>query len=107
MTSNNVQYNLPLVNHNIYWPIIGYLHCMTSFFIRHYKLLLILVKMKAFFLDCRLIINTNVKQIKSIKAKKSVKNEKSTKTVDDTIKESDANVTDAKDKDPKESQVNR
>ena len=25
---------------NVYWPIIGYLYCMTSFFVRHYKLLL-------------------------------------------------------------------
>ena len=46
-------------------------------------------------------------KIKSTKPKKCVENEKSTKTVDDTIKESDANVIDAKDKDPKESLVNR
>ena len=47
------------------------------------------------------------KQIKSTKPKKCVENEKSTKTVDDTNKEADANVIDAKDKDPKESLVNR
>ena len=29
-----------MVNINVYWPIIVHLYCMTSFFIRHYKLLL-------------------------------------------------------------------
>ena len=28
-----------MVNYNVYWPIIGHLYCMTSIFIRHYKLL--------------------------------------------------------------------
>ena len=39
MTYHRPVHILPLVNYNVYWPIIGHLHCMTSFFIRHYKLL--------------------------------------------------------------------
>ena len=30
---------LPLVDINVYWPIIGQLYCMMSLFIRVYKLL--------------------------------------------------------------------
>ena len=39
MTNDRPVYILPLVNNNAYLPIIGHLNCMTSFFIRHYKLL--------------------------------------------------------------------
>ena len=38
MTYDRPVYDLPLVNYNVYWPIIGNLYCMTSFFTRHYKL---------------------------------------------------------------------
>ena len=36
MTSISI---LHLVNKNVYWPIIGHLYCITSFFNRHFKLL--------------------------------------------------------------------
>ena len=39
MTNDKSVYNLPLVNYNIYWPIIGHLYCMTSYFIGHYMLI--------------------------------------------------------------------
>ena len=39
MTNDRPVYILPLINHNAYWLIIGYLYCMTLFFISHYKLL--------------------------------------------------------------------
>ena len=39
MTNERPVYILPLVNSNVYWPVIGHLCCMASFFIRHYKLL--------------------------------------------------------------------
>ena len=39
MTNDKPVFILPLVNVNDYWPIIGHLYCMTSFFIRQYKLL--------------------------------------------------------------------
>ncbi len=32
MTNDRPVYNLPLANYNVYWPIIGHLYCMTSFF---------------------------------------------------------------------------
>ena len=38
MTNDRPVYILPLVNCNVYWPIIGHLFCMTSFFIGHYTL---------------------------------------------------------------------
>ena len=38
--NNNPVYDLPLANYNVYWPIIGHLYCMASFFIRHYTLFL-------------------------------------------------------------------
>ena len=38
MTNNRSVYNLPVVNYNVYLPIIGYLYCMTSSFIGHYTL---------------------------------------------------------------------
>ena len=31
MTNDKSVYNLPSVNYNVYWPIIGHLYCMTSF----------------------------------------------------------------------------
>ena len=31
MINDRPVYNLPLVNINVYWPIIGPLYCMTSF----------------------------------------------------------------------------
>ena len=37
MTNDVSVYNLPLVNCNVYWPIIGHLYCMTLFF-WHYTL---------------------------------------------------------------------
>ena len=40
MTNNRPIYILPWVNYNVYWPIIGHFYCMSSFFIRLYKLLL-------------------------------------------------------------------
>ena len=40
MANDRPVYILPLqVNIYVYWPIIGNLYCMTSFFIRHYFLL--------------------------------------------------------------------
>ena len=33
MTNDSTVYILPLVNFNVYWPIIGHLYWMTSFFI--------------------------------------------------------------------------
>ena len=38
MTGQNI-HSLQLFNINVYWPIIGHLYCMTSFFIRHNFLL--------------------------------------------------------------------
>ena len=38
MTNDRPVYNFPLVNHNVYWPIIGLFYCMTSFFIGHFTL---------------------------------------------------------------------
>ena len=35
MTNDRPVYILPLFNYNAYWPIIGHLYCMKSFFIRH------------------------------------------------------------------------
>ena len=40
MTNDRPLYILPLVDYNVYWPIIGHLYCTTSFFIRHCKLVL-------------------------------------------------------------------
>ena len=31
MTNDRPVYILPLINYNVYWPIIGHLNCMTSF----------------------------------------------------------------------------
>ena len=39
ITNDRPVHVLPLVNYNVQWPFIGYLYCMTSLFIRHYKLL--------------------------------------------------------------------
>ena len=39
MTNDRPAYILPLVNYNVYLPIIGHLCCMTSIIIRHYMLL--------------------------------------------------------------------
>ena len=33
ITNERPEYILPLVNCNVYWPLIGHLHCLTSFFI--------------------------------------------------------------------------
>ena len=33
ITNDRPVYILPLVNYNVYWPIIGHFYCMTSFFI--------------------------------------------------------------------------
>ena len=33
MTNDRAVYILPLVNYNVYWPFVGHLYCMTSFFI--------------------------------------------------------------------------
>ena len=49
MTNDRPVYNLPLVNYNVYWPIIGQLYCMTSFFIGHYTLFPIYDKWKPTF----------------------------------------------------------
>ena len=38
-----------LVISSVYWPIIGHLYCMTSFFYRHYKQLLINITLFLFF----------------------------------------------------------
>ncbi len=38
MTNDRPVNNLPLVNYNINWPIIGHLYCITSFFIGLYTL---------------------------------------------------------------------
>ena len=38
MTNDRPVNILPLINYNIYWPIIGYLYYMTPFFVRHNKL---------------------------------------------------------------------
>ena len=49
ITNNRPVYILPLVNYNVYWPFIGYLYCMMSFY-RHYKLLFLFQK---FYIDKR------------------------------------------------------
>ena len=45
MTNDRPVYILPLVNYSAYWPIIDYLYYMTSFYIRHYKLLLFYINL--------------------------------------------------------------
>ena len=42
---------LPLVNQNVYWPIIGHLYCKTSFFIRHFTLFLLNYQTRPVWLD--------------------------------------------------------
>ena len=45
MTNDRLVYILPLVNYNLYWPIISHLYCTTSFFNRSYKLHVLLFEM--------------------------------------------------------------
>ena len=58
MTNDRPVYSLPLVNYNVYWPIIGHLYCMTLF----YKLFQGSVKLK---LKNILIFKGNLKNMRS------------------------------------------